>query len=57
MKFETQEMRSQPILLFETELARYFRVFIIKQFPLTGGMTVEFKLERQEKGKKVEKSE
>jgi len=45
-KFEVQEGRSEPILLLETAEAQYFRYFELKQWPITGGMTVETKLER-----------
>ncbi len=49
MKIEVEEGRSQPILLLETEKARYIQQFLLKRWALTGGMTVESKVERQEK--------
>jgi len=48
-KFEVQEGRSESLLLLETPVARYFRYFELKMWPITGGMTVETKLERVEK--------
>ena len=51
---EVREMRSEPILLLETELARYIQMFVIREYLITGGMVVESRLERHEKGKKVE---
>jgi len=49
VRFAVQEGRSEPILLLETAEARYFRYFELKMWPITGGMTVESRIERTEK--------